>query len=236
MAMKEEIQSPRTAGEEEEAWRSEEGHHWQQADPSWAAPAASRARREPAMAMKEEIQSPRAAGEEEEVWQSEEEGHHWQQADPSWAAPAASRARREPAMAMKEEIQSPCTAGKEEEVWQSEEEGHPWQQAVPSWADFPPSPSTTEPRQTMEEESERGHDSEPEQEPAAPAERPLTHYEVLNMPRDASTSELRSAWKKGCLARHPDKPWGNAAAFLQLSKAWEVLGDPISRASYDASM
>jgi DnaJ-class molecular chaperone len=121
-------------------------------------------------------------------------------------------------------------------VWQSEEEGHPWQQAVPSWADFPPSPSTTEPTQTMEEESERGHDSEPEQKPAAPAERPLTHYEVLNMPRDASTSELRSAWKKGCLARHPDKPWGNAAAFLQLSKAWEVLGDPISRASYDASM
>ena len=235
MAMKEEIQSPRTAGEEEEAWRSEEGHHWQQADPSWAAPAASRARREPAMAMKEEIQSPRTAGEEEEAWRSEE-GHHWQQADPSWAAPAASRARREPAMAMKEEIQSPRTAGEEEEVWQSEEEGHPWQQAVPSWADFPPSPSTTEPTQTMEEESERGHDSEPEQKPAAPAERPLTHYEVLNMPRDASTSELRSAWKKRCLERHPDKPWGNAVAFLQLSKAWSVLGDPISRASYDASM
>ena len=139
-------------------------------------------------------------------------------------------------MAMKEEIQSPRTAGEEEEVWQSEEEGHPWQQAVPSWADFPPSPSTTEPTQTMEEESERGHDSEPEQKPAAPAERPLTHYEVLNMPRDASTSELRSAWKQRCLERHPDKPWGNAAAFLQLSKAWSVLGDPISRASYDASM
>jgi len=187
------------------------------------------------MAMKEEIQSPRTAGEEEEAWRSEE-GHHWQQADPSWAAPAASRARREPAMAMKEEIQSPRAAGEEEEVWQFEEEGHHWQQADPSWADFPPSPSTTEPTQKMEEESERGHDSEPEQEPAAPAERPLTHYEVLNMPRDASTSELRSAWKKGCLARHPDKPWGNAAAFLQLSKAWEVLGDPISRASYDASM
>ncbi|KAL5727330.1 hypothetical protein ACHQM5_000540 [Ranunculus cassubicifolius] len=67
------------------------------------------------------------------------------------------------------------------------------------------------------------------------------HYEVLGLNRDCSPEEIRSAYKKLALQRHPDKliqtgvPKEQAtAAFQELVCAYELLSDPDERAWYDS--
>ncbi|KXZ42769.1 hypothetical protein GPECTOR_119g400 [Gonium pectorale] len=60
----------------------------------------------------------------------------------------------------------------------------------------------------------------------------LGHYEVLGVPYDASPAEIRQAYREAARRYHPDKG-GAAAAFARVQAAWEVLGDPRSRAAYD---
>lgn len=66
-------------------------------------------------------------------------------------------------------------------------------------------------------------------------------YEVLNLPRDSSPDEIRSAYKKLALQRHPDKLIKSGvseseatASFQELVNAYEVLSDPKERAWYDS--
>ncbi|XAR63801.1 hypothetical protein NMG60_11023894 [Bertholletia excelsa] len=66
-------------------------------------------------------------------------------------------------------------------------------------------------------------------------------YEVLGLSRDCTADEIRSAYKKLALLRHPDKlvqsgvPEAEAtAAFQELVNAYEVLSDPRERAWYDS--
>ncbi|XP_043707133.1 DNAJ protein JJJ1 homolog [Telopea speciosissima] len=66
-------------------------------------------------------------------------------------------------------------------------------------------------------------------------------YEVLGLSRDCSSDEIRSAYKKLALQRHPDKliqtgvPEDEAtAAFQELVNAYEVLSDTRERAWYDS--
>nr|DAD35038.1 TPA_asm: hypothetical protein HUJ06_005678 [Nelumbo nucifera] len=73
----------------------------------------------------------------------------------------------------------------------------------------------------------------------APEKRCL--YEILALSRDRSPEEIRSAYKKLALQRHPDKliqtgvPEEEAtAAFQELVNAYEVLSDPRERAWYDS--
>ncbi|XP_042496095.1 DNAJ protein JJJ1 homolog [Macadamia integrifolia] len=73
----------------------------------------------------------------------------------------------------------------------------------------------------------------------APVKRCL--YEVLGLSRDCSPEEIRSAYKKLALQRHPDKliqtgvPEEEAtAAFQELVNAYEVLSDPRERTWYDS--
>eukprot|EP00908_Phaeocystis_cordata_P015695 Transcript_26876.p1 GENE.Transcript_26876~~Transcript_26876.p1 ORF type:complete len:370 (-),score=44.73 Transcript_26876:973-2082(-) len=68
------------------------------------------------------------------------------------------------------------------------------------------------------------------------------HYEVLNVPRDADASALRTAYKKAALKWHPDKhPEGQQRRdaqrrFEKANEAFSTLNDPQSRAEYDARL
>ncbi|KAF5477154.1 hypothetical protein F2P56_003826 [Juglans regia] len=67
------------------------------------------------------------------------------------------------------------------------------------------------------------------------------HYEVLGLSRDCTAEEIRSAYKKLALQRHPDKLVQSGfsqaeatARFQELAHAYEVLSDPKERAWYDS--
>ncbi|KAK2991576.1 hypothetical protein RJ640_013836, partial [Escallonia rubra] len=67
------------------------------------------------------------------------------------------------------------------------------------------------------------------------------HYEVLGLGLDCTADEIRSAYRRLALQRHPDKlaqsgvsPAEATAAFQELSAAYEVLSDPRERAWYNS--
>lgn len=66
-------------------------------------------------------------------------------------------------------------------------------------------------------------------------------YEVLGLNRDCTADEIRSAYRKLALQRHPDKLVQSGvseseatASFQELVNAYEVLSDPRERAWYDS--
>jgi len=55
------------------------------------------------------------------------------------------------------------------------------------------------------------------------------YYEILSIGRNASTEEIKRAYRKRALEHHPDKHQGDKAAenkFKEISEAYEVLSDP----------
>jgi hypothetical protein len=62
--------------------------------------------------------------------------------------------------------------------------------------------------------------------------RGIDYYELLGVARDASPSEIRSAYRALAKAMHPDAG-GTAGAFRLLREAYETLTDPDRRADYD---
>uniref|UniRef100_A0A7C9AHH2 J domain-containing protein n=1 Tax=Opuntia streptacantha TaxID=393608 RepID=A0A7C9AHH2_OPUST len=67
------------------------------------------------------------------------------------------------------------------------------------------------------------------------------YYEVLGLPQSCTQDEIRSAYKKLALQRHPDKlvqagvsADDATAAFQELVHAYEVLSDPKERSWYDS--
>ncbi|KAF1383019.1 hypothetical protein PFLUV_G00149880 [Perca fluviatilis] len=62
------------------------------------------------------------------------------------------------------------------------------------------------------------------------------YYKLLKVSRDATTREIRQAFKKLALTMHPDKNPGDSSAhekFLQVNRAYEVLKDEDLRKKYD---
>lgn len=61
-----------------------------------------------------------------------------------------------------------------------------------------------------------------------------THYEVLGIPRTASATEVKTAYRKAARIAHPDHG-GNSEDFGEVTLAYETLIDPAARERYDRS-
>src|SRR6202035_3378969 len=64
----------------------------------------------------------------------------------------------------------------------------------------------------------------------------VDYYEVLSVSRDASDSELKTAYRRLAMQYHPDRNPGDAASeekFKECSEAYSVLSDAEKRAAYD---
>lgn len=62
------------------------------------------------------------------------------------------------------------------------------------------------------------------------------YYEILGVPRDASTEEIKRVFRRLARQYHPDLNPGNKQAeekFKDLGEAYEVLSDPTKRSQYD---
>ncbi|MGH9182577.1 MAG: J domain-containing protein [Acidimicrobiales bacterium] len=71
-----------------------------------------------------------------------------------------------------------------------------------------------------------------------------SHYEVLGVSSRATPEEIRRAYRRQARRLHPDHTFGGAPAAVarssramqEVNEAWRVLGDPTSRAAYDARL
>ena len=59
-----------------------------------------------------------------------------------------------------------------------------------------------------------------------------TFYDILRIPRNATSEEILNAYRKRCIETHPDKG-GNEIEFLNVRKGYEILSNPTKRAEYD---
>lgn len=59
-------------------------------------------------------------------------------------------------------------------------------------------------------------------------------YGLLGLQKNASVDEVKKAYRKEALVKHPDRG-GNKEEFQKMQAAYEVLSDPDKRAHYDAT-
>tara|TARA_R110002072_G_scaffold22432_2_gene78710 strand:+ start:2279 stop:3403 length:1125 start_codon:yes stop_codon:yes gene_type:complete len=62
------------------------------------------------------------------------------------------------------------------------------------------------------------------------------YYEILGISKDASSADIKKAYRKKAIEFHPDKNPGDAKAeemFKKAAEAYEVLSDPNKKARYD---
>src|SRR5689334_10188012 len=61
------------------------------------------------------------------------------------------------------------------------------------------------------------------------------YYETLGLPRDATSGDIRAAYRKLARRYHPDinKEEGAEERFKEVAEAYEVLSDPEKRERYD---
>jgi len=64
----------------------------------------------------------------------------------------------------------------------------------------------------------------------------LDYYEILEITRDADSSEIKKAYRKQALKFHPDRNEGDKSAeerFKLVNEAYQVLSDPSKKSTYD---
>ncbi|MFP4636474.1 MAG: DnaJ domain-containing protein, partial [Nitriliruptoraceae bacterium] len=57
-------------------------------------------------------------------------------------------------------------------------------------------------------------------------------YALLDLPRDASSEDIKRAYRRKAREHHPDAG-GDEETFKAVTHAYQVLSDPQSRARYD---
>ena len=57
-------------------------------------------------------------------------------------------------------------------------------------------------------------------------------YDILGVPKDASTEDIKKAYRKLAMKHHPDKG-GNSEKFKEITNAYEILSDPQKRQNFD---
>eukprot|EP00747_Dinoflagellata_sp_TGD_P031261 gnl/TRDRNA2_/TRDRNA2_135163_c0_seq1.p1 gnl/TRDRNA2_/TRDRNA2_135163_c0~~gnl/TRDRNA2_/TRDRNA2_135163_c0_seq1.p1 ORF type:complete len:742 (-),score=119.59 gnl/TRDRNA2_/TRDRNA2_135163_c0_seq1:41-2266(-) len=75
----------------------------------------------------------------------------------------------------------------------------------------------------------------PRQKAAASSPAPRGYYDVLRIPRTATSVEVREAYRRRALATHPDKG-GRPEEFRQVVEAFTVLADEAMRAAYNSEI
>jgi molecular chaperone DnaJ len=58
-------------------------------------------------------------------------------------------------------------------------------------------------------------------------------YFILQVRKEASPDEIRSAYRRRAQQLHPDKSGSSSEPFIELQEAYSVLSDPAQRAAYD---
>ena len=64
----------------------------------------------------------------------------------------------------------------------------------------------------------------------------INYYRILGVPRSASQSEIKAAYRKLAKERHPDHSGGSETEFSRLQEANAVLSDPDRRRSHDEAL
>lgn len=66
----------------------------------------------------------------------------------------------------------------------------------------------------------------------------MTYYDILGVPRSATASEIKRAYRRLAVTYHPDKNPDPSAEqlFKLINEAYEVLGDPPKRSRYDVEL
>ncbi|XP_058129484.1 DPH4 homolog [Anopheles ziemanni] len=68
----------------------------------------------------------------------------------------------------------------------------------------------------------------------------LSHYDVLQVPQNASHEEIRKSYQALVLQHHPDKQRNRNAndseLFMRIDEAWKILRDEQTRRVYDAEL
>ncbi|MCD6471460.1 molecular chaperone DnaJ [bacterium] len=59
------------------------------------------------------------------------------------------------------------------------------------------------------------------------------YYKILGVDKNASSQEIKEAFRKLAQKYHPDKPGGDAEKFKKINEAYQVLSDPEKRKMYD---
>jgi len=63
----------------------------------------------------------------------------------------------------------------------------------------------------------------------------MNPYETLDVPKDASDAEIKSAYKSLSKKHHPDKPGGSKERMSEINNAKQLLLDPDKRRRYDST-
>lgn len=61
----------------------------------------------------------------------------------------------------------------------------------------------------------------------------MDYYDILGVSKNASSEEIKKAYKNKSMSLHPDRPGGDEGKFKEVNEAYSVLKDPQKKAAYD---